>query len=113
GNIVQPAAANFQAAAANADWANAPGFNVVLTNQPGDNSWPITAATYILMYKNPKYPRVAQAALRFFDWAYQSGNDMAAELDYVPMPTVAIKLMYDEWSRIKGEAGQPLWPLHQ
>lgn len=114
GNFVQPTAANFQAAAANADWANAPGFYVVLTDQPGAKSWPITAATYILMYKKPQHPKTAQAVLKFFDWAYENGDKMAADLDYVPMPDSAVKLVHDKWhSQIKGDNGQPLWPVQQ
>lgn len=114
GHFVQPTAANFQAAAANADWAHAPGFYVVLTDQPGDKSWPITAATYILMYNKPKQPQVARAALRFFDWAYKNGDKMADQLDYVPMPDSAVKLVRDKWhGQMKGDNGQPLWPLQQ
>ncbi len=114
GNFVQPTSANFQAAAANADWADAPGFYVVLTDQPGDKSWPITAATYILMYKKQKHPQTAQAVLKFFNWAYENGDQMADQLDYVPMPDSAVKLVRDKWhSQIKGENGQSLWPVQQ
>ncbi len=114
GNYVQPTAANFQAAAANADWADAPGFYVVLTDQPGDKSWPITAATYILMYKKPEHPETSQAVLKFFNWAYENGDQMASKLDYVPMPDSAVKLVRDKWhSEIKGDNGQPLWPAKQ
>lgn len=112
GNFVQPTAANFQAAAASADWANAPGFYVVLTDQPGQKSWPITAATYILMYKTPKDPQVARATLKFFNWSYENGDQMADKLDYVPMPDSAVKLVRDKWhSQIKDDDGQPIWPL--
>ncbi|MGN8157298.1 phosphate ABC transporter substrate-binding protein PstS [Salinisphaera sp. RV14] len=114
GNFVQPTAANFQAAAANADWANAPGFYVVLTDQPGAKSWPITAATYILMYKHPKDPKTAQAVLKFFDWSYKNGDRMAEKLDYVPMPDSAVKLVQDKWhSQMRDDNGQPIWPVQQ
>ena len=86
GKFVAPSSESFQAAAANADWAHAPGFYLLLTNQPGDGSWPITGASFILMYKSQEKPDVAKAALAFFDWSYKNGGGMAGELDYVPMP---------------------------
>ena len=76
----------FQAAAANADWAHAPGYHLILTNQPGEKSWPITGASFILVYSVPPDPAATAAALKFFDWAYRNGGKMAAELDYVPLP---------------------------
>ncbi|MFC0268786.1 phosphate ABC transporter substrate-binding protein PstS [Kushneria aurantia] len=112
GDFVKPTAETFQAAASNADWQNAPGFYMVLTDQPGDNSWPITGASFILMYQQPKNPEVAQAALKFFAWAYGNGDDMARDLDYVPMPSSVIDMVKSEWHKqIKGSDGQPLWPL--
>ena len=114
GNFVEPTSANFQAAAANADWDNAPGFYEVLTDQPGANSWPITGASFILMHKTTKDPQVAQAVLKFFDWAYANGDAMADQLDYVPMPDNVVKLVHDKWQeQIQGENGQAIWPVKQ
>src|SRR5437588_2286368 len=86
GKVVQPRSPSFQAAAANADWANAPGFYQILTDQPGAESWPITAATFILMPKQPPDPAAAREALKFFEWAFTNGGKMAEELDYIAMP---------------------------
>src|SRR5690348_6858030 len=83
GKTVSPTAAAFQAAAANAKWDSVPGFGVILANQPGDQSWPMTAATWILVYKNPSDAQATGEALKFFDWAYRHGGKMAENLDYV------------------------------
>jgi len=110
GNYVDPTSENFQAAAANADWSNAPGFYMVLTDQPGANSWPITGATFILMHKQQARPDVAKAVLSFFDWSYMNGDDMASQLDYVPMPDSVIKLVEKTWANeIKGANGVMIW----
>ena len=76
----------FEAAAANADWQKAPGFYLILTDQPGKDSWPITGATFILMHKKQDKPENAKKVLAFFDWAYHHGQEMAESLDYMPMP---------------------------
>jgi phosphate transport system substrate-binding protein len=111
GNYVAPTSESFQAAAAGADWENAPGFYMVLTDQPGASSWPITGATFILVYKQPQKPEVAQAVLKFFDWCYHRGDDMAQQLDYVPMPGSVVKLVEQRWSKdIKGQNGESVWP---
>ncbi len=86
GQYVQPSQESFAAAAANADWKSAPGMGVVLTDEPGAESWPITAASFILVHKEQSKPENGRAVLEFFDWAFANGDDMAAELDYVPMP---------------------------
>ena len=86
GNFVTPDIKSFQAAASGADWKSQPGFGVVLTDQPGNESWPITGATFILMHKQQKDPQKAKQVLDFFDWAYRNGDQMAQELHYVPMP---------------------------
>ena len=86
GKTVEPTSATFAAAASHADWSSVPGFGVILANQPGDDSWPMTAATWILVYKQPKDPAATAEALKFFAWAYKNGGKMAEELDYVPMP---------------------------
>jgi len=110
GQFVAPTAAAFQAAAANADWAKAPGFALLLTNQPGKESWPITGATFILMYKNQDKPENGKDVLNFLDWAYKNGGKMAEELDYVPMPTKVVDMVQNVWkTSIKGPDGKPVW----
>ncbi|MBX9741587.1 MAG: phosphate ABC transporter substrate-binding protein PstS [Beijerinckiaceae bacterium] len=99
GKTVQPTIASFQAAAANADWANSPGYYQILTNQPGDQSWPITAATFILMHKQPADKAASAEAIKFFTWAFEKGDKMAEELDYIPMPDAVVKLIKDTWSK--------------
>ncbi len=101
GAVVSPTAEAFQAAAANADWKSAPGFYLLLTNQPGKASWPIVGASFILMYKQPTDAKAAQQALDFFNWAYHNGQDMAKALDYVPIPMEVVNLVNDEWNMIK------------
>jgi len=101
GKNVQPTMASFQAAAANADWEKAPGFYQILTNQPGDDSWPITAATFILMQGAPNDKVAADEALKFFRWAFEKGDKMAEELDYIPMPDSVVNLITASWSHIK------------
>ena len=109
GKAVQPDLKTFMAAAANADWKGTPGYAVVLTNQPGAESWPMTAATFILMHKAPTDAATAGEALKFFDWAYRKGDKMAADLDYSPMPDSVVKMVESTWSQnIKDSAGKPL-----
>ena len=109
GKKVVPDATSFQAAAANADWKNAPGFYLILTDQPGAQSWPITASTFILMPTVPKDAAAATAALNFFSWAYAKGGDMAMSLDYIPMPEGVVTLIKQEWSsNIKTADGKPI-----
>jgi phosphate transport system substrate-binding protein len=98
GKTVQPTIAAFQAAAANADWANAPGYYVILTDQPGEQSWPITAATFILMHKDPADKAAASEAIKFFKWAFASGDTMAEELDYIPMPDNVVQMIAKTWA---------------
>ena len=86
GKTVQPTIEAFQAAASNADWAKAPGYYVILTDQPGEASWPITAATFILMHKAATDKAASQEAIKFFKWSFEKGGKMAEELDYIPMP---------------------------
>jgi phosphate transport system substrate-binding protein len=99
GKTVQAGMASFQAAAANADWANTPGYRVILTNQPGDTSWPITSATFILMYKQPADKAAAAEALKFFDWAFAKGDKLAEELDYIPMPDAVVTQIKGNWAK--------------
>ena len=109
GKTVAPSAASVQAAAANADWSSKPGFGVILANQPGDQSWPMTAATWILIHRKPQDAATTAEALRFFAWAYGKGAKMAAELDYVPMPDEVVKAVQKTWAEIRDEAGKPLF----
>jgi phosphate transport system substrate-binding protein len=99
GKTVAPTMDTFQAAAANADWASAPGFYNILANQPGDKSWPMTAATFILMYKNPPNLAASNDAISFFKWAYEKGDKMAMDLDYIPMPDNVVKLVEAMWDK--------------
>ena len=109
GKTVAANAAAFQAAGANADWEKAEGFFVILTNQPGADSWPIAGATFILMYKQPQDPAAAAEALKFFAWAYAKGDKMAEELAYVPMPKKVVAQIEKMWAReIKDSGGKPL-----
>jgi phosphate transport system substrate-binding protein len=98
GKTVQPTNEAFQAAASNADWANAPGYFLILTDQPGDKSWPIVASTFILMHKEATDKAASQEALKFFKFAFTKGDKMAEELDYIPMPESVIKLIEKTWS---------------
>jgi phosphate transport system substrate-binding protein len=98
GKTVQPTVEAFQAAASNADWANAPGYYVILTDEPGEKSWPITASTFILMHKEPADKAASSEALKFFKWAFDKGDKMAEELDYIPMPDSVVKLIEKTWS---------------
>src|SRR3979411_2512075 len=98
GKVVQPSVAAFQAAAANADWAKAPGYYLILTDQPGEASWPIPAATFILMHKAATDKAASQEAIKFFRWSFEKGGKMAEELDYIPMPAPVVKLIEKTWS---------------
>jgi phosphate transport system substrate-binding protein len=110
GKLVSPTSESFQAAAANADWKSQPGYGVILANQPGEKSWPMTAATWILIYKQPQDPVATAEALKFFAWAYKNGGKMAEELDYVPMPDKVIGDVQTTWSsQIKDTGGKPLF----
>jgi phosphate transport system substrate-binding protein len=110
GKVVSPTSAAFQAAAANADWKSQPGFGVILANQPGAGSWPMTAATFILVYKKPVDPAATAEALKFFAWCYKKGDKMAESLDYVPFPDSVVKQIEDMWrSEVKGPDGKPVY----
>jgi phosphate transport system substrate-binding protein len=102
--------ASFQAAAAHADWKEAPGFYQILTDQPGKASWPITGASFVLMHTKQDKPASALEVLKFFDWAFRNGQSMAIELDYVPMPEGVVKLIVDSWkAQVKDAAGKAIW----
>jgi phosphate transport system substrate-binding protein len=98
GKTIRPTNDAFQSAASNADWANAPGYYLILTDQPGDMSWPIVASTFILMHKDPSDKAAAQEALKFFKFAFEKGAKMAEDLDYIPMPASVIKQIQTTWS---------------
>ncbi len=98
GAFVAPTAAAFAAAATGADWTKAPGNYLLLLDQPGAASWPITAATFILMHKKQDKPENAKEVLAFFDWAYKNGDAAAGQLDYIPMPAAVKTMMRKQWS---------------
>jgi phosphate transport system substrate-binding protein len=110
GNFVQPESSAFQAAAAGAKWDKAPGFYELLTNEDGNNSWPISGATFILMHKVQDKPETAKEVLKFFDWAYANGDKLASDLDYVPLPDSLVKMIHTAWeTQIKNAAGKAVW----
>jgi len=110
GKAVAANAASFQAAAANADWAKSENYYVILTNQPGAESWPIAGATFILMYKQPDNAEASVEALKFFDWAYTNGSKAAEELDYVPLPAAVVAQIRKSWAtEIKTSDGKPVF----
>jgi phosphate transport system substrate-binding protein len=107
GAYVKPDDTAFKAAAAGADWGRS--FYQILTQQPGKDSWPITGATYILMFKAQDKPANAANALKFFDWAFSNGDKMADELDYVPLPDSLKSLVRKQWSEnFKDSAGKAI-----
>ncbi|HEV2562087.1 MAG TPA: phosphate ABC transporter substrate-binding protein PstS [Rhizomicrobium sp.] len=97
GATVSPTAEAFQAASAKADWKHAVGFNLMLTNQSGKDSWPIAGATFVLVYKNPPDANAQKEALKFFRWGYQNGDSLAAGLDYVPLPQTTKDAILKSW----------------
>jgi phosphate transport system substrate-binding protein len=109
GKTVEPSIAAFQAAAAGADWSKAKGFNLIITDQAGEKTWPIAGATFILIHKQPADAAAATDALKFFDWAYKNGAKEAEALDYVPLPAATVTLIRKEWNEIKGADGKPLF----
>ena len=110
GKTVGPTPSAFSAAAASADWANAKGFYMILTDEPGAEAWPITAATFILLPKQPQDAAAATEALKFFAWAYAKGGKMAEDLDYIPMPDNVVKLIQKTWSaEVKDGDGKALF----
>ena len=110
GQFVQPDDATFEAAAANADWKNAPGFYQILTDQPGRTAWPITGASFILMHVRQDKPQSAVEVLKFFDWSFRNGQKLAEELDYVPLPDTVVTIVEDAWKKQIGDsAGKAVW----
>jgi phosphate transport system substrate-binding protein len=109
GSVVEPNAESFQGAAANADWSKAEGYYLILTDQAGAKSWPITGASFILVYKQPDDAVAVNEALKFFDWAYKDGATMATELDYVPLPAPLIAQVKKTWTSEIMSGGHPVW----
>jgi phosphate transport system substrate-binding protein len=110
GKAVEPTSEAFQASAANADWKSQPGYGVILANQPGNTSWPMTAATWILMYKQAQDPVATAEALKFFAWSFDNGGKMAEELHYVAMPANVVKDIKKTWAaEIKDASGKPVY----
>jgi phosphate transport system substrate-binding protein len=108
--VVAPGEDTFKAAAASADWAKAPGMYLVLTDQAGKTSWPMTGASFILIHKQQERPDLAKEVLRFFDWSFDHGDSMATELDYVPMPDSVVSMIRAAWKQqIKDGSGKPLY----
>ena len=111
GNFVAPNIETFKAAAAGAQWDKAPGMYLILTDQLGKDTWPISGATFILVYKSQDKPDRAKEVLKFFDWAYTEGDKMAMQLDYVPLPDSVVALIQSSWkNQIKDSSGRPVWP---
>jgi phosphate transport system substrate-binding protein len=110
GNFVAPSAKAFQAAAAGADWKSAPGMYLILTDAAGKDAWPIAGATFILMHKTQEKPEAGREVLKFFEWAYEKGDGMAEQLDYVPLPDSVVRLIQGTWkTQIKDPAGKPVY----
>jgi len=110
GNFVQPSEKSFQAAAAGADWKNAPGFYEILTDEPGADSWPITGASFILIHKAHADPKRALEVLRFFEWSFKNGDKMASDLDYVAIPDSVVALIESAWkANLKDQGGTSIW----
>ena len=109
GQFPPPAAANFAAAAAGANWAHAPGNYLLLLDQPGAQSWPITGATFILVYKNQENAAEGAGVLKFFDWAYTNGDAAAGSLDYVPLPPAVKALIRKQWASQITASGKPVY----
>ena len=113
GAFVTPDANNFAAAAGHGDWSKAPGFYLLLLDQPGAPSWPITGATFILVYKQQSSPATGAAVLKFFDWAYKNGDGAASALDYVPLPATVKAQVRKSWiDNVKGPDGKPVYVSH-
>jgi phosphate transport system substrate-binding protein len=110
GQFVQPTFETFGSAAAGADWKHAPAMYMVLTDQPGEQSWPITGATFILFYKDQTDAAKAQGVLKFFDWCYKNGAESAKQLYYVPIPPAVYEIVEAKWHTDITSNGQQVWP---
>lgn len=102
GKFVAPSLESFKAAAAGADWTSVPGMGISLNNQKGEKSWPITSASFILMYKTPVDKTKSNETLKFFEWAFKNGGKSAESLEYVPLPAnVTDYIAKNVWSKIQ------------
>lgn len=111
GLFVEPKLSAFQAAAANADWKSKPGYALILANQPGKDSWPITAATFILVHGKQDNAEKAKTVLGFYDWSFKNGQKMAEDLLYVPLPDGLVKQIEETWATsVKTADGKAVWP---
>ncbi len=110
GKFLKPSLEAFQAAAAKADWKSAPGFYLLLDDQPGDQTWPIAGATFILVHKEQPDAAKAAAMLKYFDWCFKHGAEMAEKLDYVPLPQQVVDLVEATWAKEITAGGKPVWP---
>jgi phosphate transport system substrate-binding protein len=108
GRFVTPSNRSFQAAAENADWEGASAFVVELTDQPGAPTWPIVGVSYILMHKDQQDLAKATAMLKFFDWCFRNGGEVATRLDYVPMPSKVYKFVQTAWQKDVSSSGRPV-----
>ncbi|HEX7340053.1 MAG TPA: phosphate ABC transporter substrate-binding protein PstS [Rhodanobacteraceae bacterium] len=97
GNVVKPDFTSFQAAAATADWKHARNFQLLITNAPGAKAWPITATSWVIMYKKPRNPEHAKVVMSFFKWSYNHGQEQARSLDYVPLPPNLVRQIEHYW----------------
>ena len=109
GQFIAPTAQNFKNAAANAKWTAAPGFYLLLLDQPGKDAWPITGATFILVHAKQTDAAKGAEVLKFFDWAYKNGDAAADQLDYVPLPANVKDLIRKSWSKVVGPDGKPVY----
>jgi len=109
GKFVQPTASAFAAAAASAPWLKSPGNYILLLDQPSASAWPITGATFILMYRNQDNPENGAQVLKFFEWGYNKGDALAASLDYVPLPANVKGLLKKQWARSITAGGKPVY----
>jgi phosphate transport system substrate-binding protein len=109
GKFVQPDDTTFKSAAAGADWKSVPGMGVVLTDQPGEKSWPITGASFILVHAKQEKPETGREVLKFFDWSFKNGGKMAEELDYVPMPEAVVKQIQTSWKTVTDASGKAVY----
>jgi phosphate transport system substrate-binding protein len=109
GQFPPPVAASFGWAAANADWAHAPGNYILLLDQPGPKAWPITGATFILVYKDQADAATGASVLKFFDWAYKGGDQMAVSLDYVPLGLAVKNMIRKQWGAMIKAGGKPVY----
>lgn len=109
GNFPVPDDKSFQAAAANANWNEAPGFGISLNNQKGADAWPITAATFLLIHAKPEKPAETEAALKFVDWAFKNGDQLALDLEYVPLPAGVKDQVRAAWKGVTDQSGKPIF----